>query len=215
MPASLPVRLVRATVVAGVAVVLGAGAHQLGSGLLPGARVLGGLALALVAVGVVALRTQASLVRLGLLVVGGQGLVHLVLSATAGHAEPLAVAETGTPAPGRLDATLLHLVAHLAEVPPAMALAHVGAAAVVAGWLWHGERALWTLMRGLLTAVRHRWATWTLTGIRAAAGSLPRRAVPVGTADRGGVPLLPMHGAWSYRGPPFAGAPLVRPSAGR
>lgn len=212
MPASLPVRLLRATVVAGVAVVLGAGAHQLGSGLLPGAGVLGAVALALVAVGVVALRSQASLLRLGVLVVGGQAAVHLVLSTTAGHAEPSTSA--GPPATGRLDAALLHLVAHLAEVSPAMVFAHVGAAALVAGWLWYGEQTLWTLLRGLLVAVRHRWATWVLTGIRAP-GALSRRVVPVGVADRGGVPLLPLDGAWSYRGPPLLGALLVRPSAGR
>lgn len=214
MSASLPVRLLRATVVAGVAVALGAGAHQLGSGLLSSSRALGGLALVLVAVGVVALRAQASLLRLGVLVVGGQGLVHLVLSATAGHTGAQSPAEAGAPAPGRLDAALLHVVAHLAEVPPATALAHVGAAAVVAVWLWHGERTLWTLMRGLLTALCHRWATWSLPGVLAADGSL-RPGVSVAAADRGGVPLLSLHGAWSYRGPPLVGATPVRPSAGR
>ncbi|MDP3966693.1 MAG: hypothetical protein Q8Q02_00310 [Nocardioides sp.] len=209
MSASLPVRLIRAAVVAGVALVLGAGAHQLGSGLLPGPRVLGGVALVLVTVGVVVLREQASLLRVGVLVVGGQGLVHLVLSSTAGHTEPLAIAGTGAPAQGRLDAALLHLVAHLAEVSPAMALAHVGVAGLVAGWLWHGERTLWTLMRGLLTAVRHRWATWSLTGILAADGPLPRRGVPAAAADRVGVRMRHLHGAWSHRGPPVVGGTLV------
>lgn len=211
MPASLPVRLIRATVVAGVAVVLGAGAHQLGSGLLPGPRVLVGIALLLVAVGVAALREQASLVRIGVLVIGGQGLVHLVLSSTAGHADPVGLAGVAAPAQGRLDAALLHLIAHLAEASPAMALAHVGAAGLVAGWLWHGERVLWALLRGLLTAVRHRWATWSLTGILPAGGPLPRRGLPVGATDRVGVRMRHLHGAWSHRGPPPAGAALARP----
>lgn len=206
--ASLPARLVRASAVAGVALVLGVGAHQLGSGLLPGSRALVALAVALVAVGALALREQASLLRLAMLVVGGQGFVHLVLSSTAGHAEPLAAAGSDDVGHGRLDAALLHLVAHLAEVSPGMALAHASAAVVVAGWLWQGERALWALMRGLLTAVRHRSAAWSSAGVlaRAAVGGAP----PISVAARVGVRmLLLLNGAWSHRGPPPVGTALV------
>ncbi|WP_244928858.1 hypothetical protein [Nocardioides sp. W7] len=162
----------RAVLLASVAVFLGAAGHVTADGLLPGPGAL--LVLYVVAVvGAAAfLARPATPLRLVTLLVGGQTLVHVVLSAAAGHAGETAgpvaapVRTGGITLPtvdGRRVGSLQdawdagsthaagpalpvgHLVDHLTGNAPMM-LAHLFVAAAVGLWLAVGERALWTLL---------------------------------------------------------------------
>jgi hypothetical protein len=159
----------RAVLLASVTVFLGAVGHVTADGLLPGPVAM----VILYAVAVVAaaalLARPASATRLVLLLVGGQTLVHLVLSAAAGHAGDVPAAETARGAlalptvDGRRTGSLLdaydagathattpslpvgHLLDHLSGHAPMMA-AHLLVAVLVGLWLAVGERALFTLL---------------------------------------------------------------------
>ncbi len=216
--------VVRAGVLA--AVVLGAGAlsHVLGDGLLPPPGTLL-LLLVLTAVGCTFfLQRPAGAVRLLVLVVGGQTLVHLALSVTAGHAgqRPRAtVTPTVVPSDGQSlheaylaqqDAIwaagraapdpLLHLVQHALDAGPLMIVTHTGAAVVVALWLAVGEQALATLLaltvHNVRAAVRALWTSST--------GPVPHRRPVVPPADAWHVPTSTgavVRRAITRRGPPL------------
>jgi hypothetical protein len=169
----------RAGLVALVACFVGAAGHVMADGLLPGPAVLLGLYAATTVLAAASLSRPASALRLTVLIGGGQALVHLVLSGSAGHhgaAQP-------TQAPGgardlvvpvvdgRRVGSLLDAyqsgvgsarltsgggvdpVAELVAHTPMMA-AHLAAAAVVALWLAHGERCLWTVLLLAAGAIR-------------------------------------------------------------
>jgi len=158
-------RWLRATLLASVVLAFGTAAHQSAEGLLPGP--IGMLLLAgLCLVGsAVALSGPASALRLVVLTAGGQAVVHVFLTLTAGHrgdgaashvvARPLDDAAGGSlmdayaaSQPLVADSTgdpLAHLIADLSGHAPMMA-AHLAAAAVVGLWLALGERALWALV---------------------------------------------------------------------
>ena len=154
------------------------------------------------------LSRPASALRLVVLLVGGQTLVHLFLTVTAGHVgdptghrAPVAAhgpAHGGRP-PGRLAAGPVrsdagaahaarrcrgHLVEDIAAHAPMMAV-HLLAAVLVGLWLAVGERSLWTLV-ALATAGVPRLLTFARP---APPGSRPR-AVPAArrTAPRPGWP---------------------------
>ncbi len=217
----------RAAIVGLLAFGLGVLGHVSADGLLPGPMFLVALAIGSVLFTGPMLAQRASTLRLVVLVVGGQTATHLCLSMAAGHAgdprpqvspyldgyaaslpvvdghrvgslldayrvavEP---ARSSTPAlPG-------HLIADLSAHAPMMT-AHLVASALVALWLAHGERALWTVVA--LTG-RRLVAAWAFAPVSLTPG---RRLVAV--ADR--VPEVP-RSAWlvrplSRRGPPFAAA---------
>lgn len=163
----------RAIVLASVTVFLGAAGHVTADGLLPGPAAVV-LLYAVTVVGAVAfLARPATATRLVVLLVGGQTLVHLVLSAAAGHAgdaSTTATARAGTggalslpTVDGRRTGSLLdaydagashaaspslpvgHLLDHLTGHAPMM-LAHLAVAVLVGLWLAVGERALFTLL---------------------------------------------------------------------
>lgn len=127
----------RAALVALVALVTGAAGHVSAEGLLPSVPALLGLLGAGTILSAAALTRPATTRRLVLLLTGGQALVHLALSVTAGHAHAAAHAEPAL-APG---AVLAEVAAHAP-----MAAAHLAAAAAVGVWLGVGERSLWTLL---------------------------------------------------------------------
>ncbi|RYE78078.1 MAG: hypothetical protein EOO74_05870 [Myxococcales bacterium] len=154
LPAGPGLLLVRALVLAGVITATGSVAHTSAGGLLPGAGWLGYLFVTTLAVAALALREEAPTWRLVALMCGGQALVHLFLSATAGHRH----------IPGQPDHhNLLDLTAH-----GPMMLAHLAAAAVVGLWLAAGERAVWDLIAVALGVL-----------LRLPAAILPPRRRPV------------------------------------
>ncbi len=160
----------RAALVAAVACFVGAVGHVLADGLLPGPLVMLALVAATTVLAAAGLARPASALRLTVLVGGGQALVHL--DAQRRRRPPRPAPRDGSGGrprrpsgpgrrrpPRRLAARCLpgragtggvtaggsgalgELVAHA----PMMA-AHLAAAAVVALWLAHGERCLWTVL---------------------------------------------------------------------
>ncbi|MDF1605750.1 hypothetical protein [Nocardioides sp. YIM 152315] len=164
----------RAVLLGVVAFFLGVVGHVTADGLLPGPAFLVVLLLMSVALSAPMLTRQATPLRLVALLVGGQTVIHLVLTVTAGHAGDRAAAGP-TPRPAALDALPVvdghrvgslqdaydgathqagglapslpigHLVEDLAAHAPMMA-AHLAAAALVGLWLAYGERCLFTLL---------------------------------------------------------------------
>lgn len=178
----------RALFLASIAAMLGGTAHVTAGGLLPSPIALALMVAVLTVLAAPALTVQATYRRLAALVGGGQMIVHLVLTATAGHAAPHAASSPRSavvPGPDRAGGVrdqlavvpdaddvgpaagqgLQHLLDHLAGTNALMAAAHLVAAAGIALWLWRGEQALWTLL-ALLT----RW----LRRPERLAGSNPR-----------------------------------------
>lgn len=155
----------RAALLTAVTMFLGVAAHVTADGLLPSAAWLVVLSLLVLVPCVALLAGPASPLRLVLMLAGGQALVHLALTITAGHAaqagtghvhaagshrhlgsagSALETLQTGSgTTTGALSAD--GLAQHLAGHAPMM-LVHVLAAALVGLWLAVGERALWTLV---------------------------------------------------------------------
>lgn len=160
----------RAILLASVTVFLGAAGHVTADGLLPGPVALTVLYGVAVVAAAAFLARPATAARLVVLLVGGQTLVHLVLSAAAGHvgdraaATPVRTGGLSLPTvDGRRAGSLLdayqsgsahattpalpvgHLVEHLTQ-HASMMVAHLVVAALVGLWLAVGERALFTLL---------------------------------------------------------------------
>lgn len=141
----------RALVLGLVAVGLGTAGHVSADGLLPGAGALATLIVVMVALSALLLLRPASGVRLALTLAGGQALVHVVLSASAGHSGvatmPHHTSHPHMTADGTQSSGVLmgEIIAHVTTHAPMM-LAHVAAAALVGLWLARGESALWTLI---------------------------------------------------------------------
>jgi multisubunit Na+/H+ antiporter MnhC subunit len=164
--ASVLLRWLRAAVLTAVVVSFGTLAHVSADGRLPGLIGLLTLVSVCLIVSSVALAAPASTLRVVTLTVLGQAGVHVLLSATAGHAgeshvssarPPAGVDGTGRrtgslhdiylasqPMPTEAGDPFGHMVTDLGSHGPMM-LAHLLAAALVGLWLAVGERALWAL----------------------------------------------------------------------
>jgi hypothetical protein len=164
-------RWTRATVLSLVALTAGSVAHLSADGLMPGPWSLGALLLLGTVASAPLLAEQLSTKRVVVLVMTGQTVVHLALTAMAGHAGermPVAPAAVPLPQPARgaragslYDQLMppptatqlrapdwaLHLAHDLSPAHLPMALAHLAAAAVVGLWLASGEQALWAVVR--------------------------------------------------------------------
>lgn len=165
----------RALTVASVFFFLGVAGHVTADGRLPGLAVLATFFTMSVLLSVPLLSRPASAARLVAMVVGGQTVLHVALSVTAGHrgdvTAPAPSAFSPTSATGALpvvdgrrvgslqdafdpmagtDALAAGLpVGHLVEdlrSHATMMTAHLAVAVVVGLWLAVGERALWTLL---------------------------------------------------------------------
>lgn len=158
--------------VGALALVLGVAGHVSADGLLPGPAVLVLLTTASILGGILALARPAGAVRMAVLLVGGQTLVHLALTVSAGHrGDPAPVLHATTSGPalpsvdGRRLGSLQDAYAHLdpASGPPrpglplahlaadlsahaTMMAAHLVVAGLLALWLARGERALLVLL---------------------------------------------------------------------
>jgi hypothetical protein len=228
----------RAAVLSAVALATGAFAHVQADGLLPGTGVLVLLVACGTLAAAPFLRRQGSTLRIVALLVGGQSVVHMALAVTAGHrGDPISGAAARSVAPvvpqsagtgGRsgsyfdvayasqtgghggglsVPGPVLHALTDV-SAHPAMALAHLVAAAVCGWWLACGERALWRLLeltvRGLTEVVvpaLRRWAS----SVDAVACAALRVPVPVLAVAVDAPPqLLVTDRSASRRGPPRA-----------
>ncbi|GAA4382052.1 hypothetical protein GCM10023146_44360 [Nocardioides caricicola] len=195
----------RAFLLAFVACFLGVTGHVTADGLLPGPGWLVVLLVVGTLLSLPLLARPASGLRLVVLLVGGQTLVHLFLTVTAGHTgdrvEAPVAHHSGRILPtvdGHRIGTLQdqydamigsataqpalpvgHLVSDLSAHAPMMAV-HLLAAALVGLWLAVGERSLWTLV-ALATAVLLRLVT-PLLPVLPERGLVTLPAEPVGLA---------------------------------
>ncbi|GAB3858983.1 hypothetical protein GCM10028801_19690 [Nocardioides maradonensis] len=138
-------RGLRALVLAGVALALAVVAHVSAGGLLPGPWTFAIMVVACALGCSPWFGREASRTEIVALVVGGQTLMHGVMTAVAGHRGDV------EPPPATPGGAVAHAAEHLLEeLTPAhapMALAHLAAAVLTGLWLARGERALWNLIR--------------------------------------------------------------------
>jgi hypothetical protein len=199
--AGTALRWSRALVLSAVAFVGGTVGHLSAGGLLPGHRGLLVVFVLLTALSARHLGRPASTLRVVVLTAAGQTLVHLALTAMAGHrGDPVHVAAPPAaplPAPtGPWDRTELlyrsaphpsgtgltvpepvqHLVADLSGPHAAMAVAHLGAAALVGLWLAVLERSVWLVVAFLGCSLAGALAV--LVALVVGRPALPRPAAP-------------------------------------
>jgi hypothetical protein len=184
----------RALLMGSLAFILGVVGHVTADGLLPGPVFLTVLLAMSVLLSAPMLSRPASTTRIVAMLVGGQTLLHLVLSVTAGHAGDRAASTVATRSsamadlpvvdgrrlgslqdaytgagdqPGALAPTLPvgHLINDLSAHAPMMVV-HLVAAALVGLWLGYGERCLWTILA--LTGRRVLAAVWVLQPVASA-----------------------------------------------
>jgi hypothetical protein len=138
-------RWVRALALAVVLLGSGVSLHVAAGGSAPGASILGPLFLLVVAAVSLFLDSLTSVVRVTVVVVAGQVMLHVALMMLAGpttiHAQHSASMSmtAGSSAEGWSEC--------LSRGSLAMVLAHCAATAAVGLWLVIGERAVWTLLR--------------------------------------------------------------------
>ena len=220
---------VRALLVGSIAFFLGVAGHVTADGLLPGPALLTALLGLSILLGVPILNRPATPFRLVVMLVGGQTVIHLVLSVTSGHRGDVAATSAAISRPSgvgtlpvvgghrvgslqdayqgmagqqSLSPTLPvgHLINDLSAHAPMM-LAHVVAAALVGLWLARGERYLWTLVA--LTGRRILIGTWSLVPVGVAPTT---RASYAAVRDLPGPRSLWLVRPASRRGPPLLAA---------
>lgn len=209
-----PLLWLRAGLLAVIALLTGVVSHAAAGGLLPSVFSLVALAAAITVGAAWVLRRR--LPRLGLiaLAVAGQTSAHLVLSVLAGHrGDPRVVPLQAVGGRGSVQDALMggyadpppqpsvgwtsHLVDHVADIGPAMVVAHLLGAVVLAGWLSVGEAALWALLLFVAAEVRTLLAHPVHSCSRLlavppgvlAAGVLQRDLLVLGAVTRRGPPL--------------------------
>lgn len=203
--AGLVVRLLRALVLAVVAMVIGFVAHVGADGAVPGPAALAGLLAASTAGAAPFLGRQASTARVIGLLVFWQATLHAALTALAGHREPVGEPASGigvATAPGWME----HLLADLSVPHLLMAVTHALAAAAVGWWLASGERALWTLValgsRSVATAVAGTLCSGRWLDLVAMVGGARRRVAVVLTDDVTRPAVVRLSQVLTRRGPP-------------
>lgn len=181
MSASPAVRSLRAAVFAVVCVLLAVAGHRLGTGVTPPVWADGAGFLGVFGTGWVLGARERSLLGIGVLMLGTQGVLHVGLEAAGPSAVPLPPAV----GPGMrrhamgADPLLTGSVEHLHAMCTPVTAAHVLAALVASWWLRRGEAAVWGLLRCAVESVP------SLGGVRRLLG------VPVALpGGPGGVPCV-------------------------
>ncbi|MGD9960840.1 MAG: hypothetical protein AB7U42_15615 [Nocardioides sp.] len=216
----------RAGALGSIAFGLGIAGHVSAEGLLPGPVVLVVMLLVALLSSASLLKRPASGLRLVAMLVGGQTLVHLALTVTAGHAgdpvrtslghrstalSSLPVVDghrvgslqdayqsvAGQPS-GTPTLPVGHLVNDMSTHAPMM-IAHLAAAALVGLWLAYGEHCLWTVIA--LTGRRVRAITYALVPLLI--------DLPGSGARSGGLTLAVPVCWWQARPPSRRGPPTL------
>lgn len=188
-------RLARGGLLAAATLGVAVWAHSSADGNLPGAGGLVAIWALSTAVAAGLLARPASVRRVVVLLCAGQGALHLLLSVLAGHgarpAPPTGphyyathsmLAEAGPAAAAHgsavdLTSGLSGLLGHLTSGAGLHMIAtHLVAATVVGLWLAAGEKALWSALAGLATAVS--------AGVSTLLSLLLVTPVPVATGPR-------------------------------
>ncbi|ADX75175.1 hypothetical protein Asphe3_41100 (plasmid) [Pseudarthrobacter phenanthrenivorans Sphe3] len=199
-PQRAPFRLLRTAGVAASVTSLAAGAHLFGGGRLPPAPVLAACTALVVLAVVIFTRWKLRAPVLGMVLTGGQVLLHSLFSALSGAAAEASSVPTALSAghrhsgSGALAATPAASEIHLHlpwEIGPAMLTAHLAATLATALMLAKGEAALWALAAWLRPILFPVPATFVHP---AAAPVLNRRQAPIR--------CRPVGRAHPRRGPP-------------
>jgi len=219
----------RAILAGGLAFGFGVVGHVTADGLLPGPGLLVALLVLVVAVSAPVLNRAAGPIRIVSLLVGGQAVVHLALTVTAGHRGDPGLSSPVSPSTrhlavlpqvdghrmGSLQDAYEGMSSHSSTVAPALPVGHLAhdlaahapmmavhlvAAALVGLWLARGERCLWTLLA--LTSRLVLAASWALAPVPAA----PPRRLPA-LAPLSVIPVaLRQSRPHARRGPPVLAA---------
>ena len=155
MAGHVALRWARALTLASVMLCAGYSGHLAAGGAAPPGALLGPMLVVLTVAIAPFLETPASAWRVVVLMLAGQGLLHVALelvgSAAPMHGAPVTHTATGpgmaamVPGVSSSSSSTLSLLC-LTGTHLTMLLAHFGAALVVALWLAAGERAAWTLV---------------------------------------------------------------------
>ncbi len=145
----MPLRWVRAAILAVVAGFVGLSGHVYAGGLLPSAWILGLVYIVSVAACAGLLGRPASALRILLLTVVGQFATHLALSVTGGHLNQPAVSLNEIGVASLSEEFQAILLDALGE-HGLMTFVHLLASILVGLWLAVGEQTLW----GLLSLIR-------------------------------------------------------------
>lgn len=193
----------RALILGVMATGLGAVGHVGADGMLPGLGTLATLLVVMVALSALLLLRPASGLLLALSLSAGQAVVHVVLTAAAGHVGDSTMTGMSGTTGGHehmqaSGVSMSALSAHVVGHAPMMA-AHITVAALVGLWLARGESALWTLIA--LAARRLVAAPRVLAVVDARV-----RRLMTPTPRPAGPPSLWQALPHARRGPPFVTA---------
>ena len=179
MSASPAVRSLRAAVFAVVCVLLAVAGHRLGTGVTPPGWAYGAGFLGVFGTGWVLGARERSLVGIGVLMLGTQGVLHVVFEAAGASAARVPGMVGGDmPRHGmRAGPLLTGGVEHVHEMCTPVTAAHLLAALVASWWLRRGEAAVWRLLRCAVESMPSLGGVWRLL--------VTPVALPVGP---GGVP---------------------------
>lgn len=167
MSASPAVRSLRAAVFAAVCVLLAVAGHRLGTGVTPPVWADGAGFLGVFGTGWVLGGRERSLAGIGVVMLGAQGVLHVVFEVAGASAVPLPnAAGAGMRRHAMGGGPLLTGgVEHLREMGTPVTAAHVLAALVASWWLRRGEAAVWGILRSAVESVPSLGGVWRLLGV--------------------------------------------------
>ncbi len=169
MAGQVALRWARALTLASVMLCAGYSGHLTAGGVAPPPALLGPMLVVLTVAVAPFLDRPASATRVVVLMLAGQGCLHVALDLVGGAASASAAPMHTAAGPGmagmagmvpgdpRSSSSILSTLC-LTGTHLTMLLAHVGAALVVALWLAAGERAAWTLVAVTTLAVARTWS---------------------------------------------------------
>lgn len=189
-----PFRLLRTAAIALSVMSLAAGAHLLGGGRLPHSPVLAACTALVILAVMILTRWKLRAPVLGVVLTGGQVLLHALFSALSPPAETPSLPNVGGhlhPGPGAVVLAPAGQDIHLHlpwDLPPAMLTAHLAATLATAVLLARGEAALWALaawLRPVLFLSPVTFVHLTAAPVPARRQVVPRRALPRAHPRRG------------------------------
>jgi len=213
MAGHVALRWARALTLASVMLCAGYSGHVAAGGGAPPGALLGPMLVVVTVAVAPFLEKPASAGRVVVLMLAGQGLLHVALevvgSAAPRHGAPMMQTATGdgmaamVPGVPSPSSTLWMLCLNDAHLN--MLITHVGAALVVALWLASGERAAWVLLGVTGLAVAKTWSAVCDACVVTAVIVVGKRpTAPLAWVDQRRVPRSVWDGgrALSQRGPP-------------
>ncbi|MHB9857878.1 hypothetical protein [Streptomyces sp. YIM S03343] len=162
MSASPAVRSLRAAVFAAVCVLLAVAGHRLGTGVAPPVWVDGAGFPGVFGTAWVLGARERSLTGIGAVMLGTQGVLHVLFEAAGPSAAPDAVGGGMSRHAMGSSSFIGEAVGHVHEMCTPVAAAHLLAALVASWWLRRGEAAVWGILRCAVERVPSVSGVWRL-----------------------------------------------------